>query len=75
MAFKRTTETQTERTATGIITTVREYNKKTNQNRWTQIGYTSLEERIINDKKVLVPTGKYGQALITEEDPYIIREE
>lgn len=68
--WTRTTETQTERTATGIITTVREYNRKTRQNRWTQIGYVSLEKRIIDGKEVEVATGPYGQALLKDHDPY-----
>jgi len=72
MSFKRTNETQTERTATGIITTCREYDPKTKQSRWVQIGYTSLETRIVDDVATLVATGPYGQKLLNETSGEVI---
>ena len=65
--FKRTGNTQTEITATGIITTaetiVRRHGKK--HTRWEQIGYTSFA--VDSDGKQYID-GPYGQQLIKEEE-------
>lgn len=61
---------QTERTATGIVTTQQERNKKTRQTRWVPIGYVSLLTREVVDEDGKVKTetyadGPYGRALLT----------
>ncbi len=58
--FVRTGKIQTEKTATGVITTAEERNAKTRHTRWAQIGYTSILED--NDGKKYFD-GLYGQPL------------
>ena len=62
---KRTGNVQTEKTATGIITTAEEvvFKNGKKHTRWVQIGYTSV---IKNDEGKLIATGPYGQALTNE---------
>lgn len=67
MATIRTNETQTERTKTGIITTVKEVITKKDgktYNRYTQIGFTSIATN--SDGKEYID-GPIGQALLNSE--------
>lgn len=57
--IKKTKETQTERTPTGVITTRKDFVDGKVQ--WTQIGYTSIL-RDANGKEYV--DGAYGQALL-----------
>lgn len=69
MKVTRTGKTQTERTATGIITTAEERVRPTKgkpYTRWVQIGYTSICRNESTDK--LYVDGPTGKALL-ESDP------
>lgn len=59
MGIKRTKETQTERTPTGIITTRKDF--VDGKLVWTQIGYTSI---IIDGEGKEKIDGPYGQQLL-----------
>ena len=73
MKVTRTGRTQTEKTATGIITTAEEIVKvkgKKPFRRWNQIGYTSICQHIVEvngkDKVVSFVDGAYGQKLFEQ---------
>lgn len=67
MSAKRTGNTQTEKTKTGVITTAEERvqpKKGKPYTRWVQIGYTSVQLNESSGKKYI--DGPYGQALLGE---------
>lgn len=76
MAWKRTGQIQTEKTATGVITTAEERDTKTKARRWVQIGYTSIIQVQRDSKWVEVLDGPIGHALnnSTEQSEQIIGE-